>query len=113
MKYIRTKDGRIIEVKRRRIVFPIFPAGETRILFNDNILENDVIKESDNPEDLCDEFVWVTPEGEHRIKPKTGDALWYLCCDYKQGHQIYGAIWTDRGLKYVAKINEKGELELL
>ena len=113
MKYIRTKDGRIIEVKRRRIVFPIFPAGETKVIFNDNILEKDVIKQADNPEDLCDEFVWVTPEGEHRIKPKTADGLWYLCCDYKQGHQIYGAIWTDKGLIYVAKMNEKGELELL
>ena len=26
---------------------------------------------------------------------------------------IYGAIWTDKGLIYVAKMNEKGELELL
>ena len=25
----------------------------------------------------------------------------------------YGAIWTDKGLIYVAKINEKRELELL
>lgn len=25
---------------------------------------------------------------------------------------IYGAIWTDKGLIYVAKMNEKGELEL-
>lgn len=113
MKYIRTKDGRIIKVKKRRIVFPVFPAGETRTIFNDNILENDVIKQSDNPEELCDEFVWVTPEGERRIKPKTGDALWYLCCDYKQGHQIYGAIWTDKGLSYAMKMNERGNWELL
>ena len=27
--------------------------------------------------------------------------------------QIYGAIWTDKGLIYVAKMNKKGELELL
>lgn len=27
--------------------------------------------------------------------------------------QIYGAIWTDKGLIYVAKMNDKGELELL
>lgn len=26
---------------------------------------------------------------------------------------IYGAIWTDKGLIYVAKMNEKGEMELL
>lgn len=27
--------------------------------------------------------------------------------------EVYGAIWTDKGLIYVAKMNDKGELELL
>lgn len=27
--------------------------------------------------------------------------------------KLYGAIWTDKGLIYVAKMNKKGELELL
>ena len=27
--------------------------------------------------------------------------------------EVYGAIWTDKGLIYVARINEKGELELI
>lgn len=27
--------------------------------------------------------------------------------------EVYGAIWTDKGLIYVAKMNNKGELELL
>jgi len=26
---------------------------------------------------------------------------------------IYGAIWTDKGLIYVAKMNDKGEFELI
>ena len=26
---------------------------------------------------------------------------------------VYGAIWTEWGLKYVSKMNEKGELELI
>lgn len=118
MKYIRTKDG-IFERK--------FPNKEQQISFDhktiepayytvkyDWIAKKDVIKESDNPEDLCDEFVWVTPEGKHRIKkPKTGVALLYLCCDYKQGHQIYGAIWTDKGLIYVARMNKERKWELL
>ena len=101
MKYVRTKD-KIYE----NILCDVLPNLK-------RIECQDIIKQADNPEDLCDEFVWVTPEGEHRIKPKTGDALWYLCCDYKQGHQIYGAIWTDKGLIYVARMNDKGELELL
>ena len=68
MKYIRTKDGRIIEVKRRRIVFPVFPAGETRTIFNDNILEKDVIKESDTIEKLCDHLV-VIDKGRWQAPP--------------------------------------------
>ena len=117
MKYIRTKDG-IFERK--------FPNMEHQISFDhktiepayctvkyDWIAKKDVIKQSDTIEELCDEFVWATPEGEHRIKPKTGDGLWCLCCDYKQGHQIYGAIWTDKGLIYVMKMNERRNWELL
>lgn len=29
------------------------------------------------------------------------------------GDELYGAIWTNKGLIYVAKMNDKGELELL
>ena len=34
---------------------------------------------------------------------------------HKEGHiaNVYGAIWTDKGLVYVIKMNEKGEFELL
>jgi hypothetical protein len=56
MKYIRTQGGRIVEVKSRRIVFPVFPAGETRTIFNDNILENNVIKQSDDLKELFDGY---------------------------------------------------------
>ena len=111
--YIRTKEG---------IIFygPIDTRGtykctnfggwkEIKPIFR-NIV---IIKQSDNPEEICDEFIWVTPEGRHHIKPKEGDGLWCLCCNYKEGYQVYGAIWTDKGLIYVAKMNDKGELELL
>jgi hypothetical protein len=97
MKYIRTKD-KICELDDDWASF---------------CKDNASNKQSDNPEELCDEFVWVTPEGEHHIKPKTGDGLWCLCCYYKQGHQIYGAIWTDKGLSYAMKMNERGNWELL
>lgn len=33
--------------------------------------------------------------------------------DFKFTISLYGAIWTDKGLIYVAQMNEKGELELL
>ena len=112
MKYIRTKES-IYEL--------MFPNTEHRTSFDHKTIEpayfttkrdwvakRDVIAQADTIEELCDEFVWVTPEGEHHIKPKTGDGLWYLCCDYKKGHQIYGAIWTDKGLIYIAKLTEEG-----
>ena len=106
MKYIRTNNSKniyetkdLIKCEDKR-----YPNG----WFTKNDVPLTAIKESDNIEDLFDEFVWVTPEGEHRIKPKTGDGLWYLCCDYKKGHQIYGAIWTDKGLIYIAKLTDEG-----
>ena len=105
MKYIRTKDGNIYETKDLiKCEDNRYPKG----WFTKSGVPLIAIKESDNIEDLFDEFVWVTPEGEHHIKPKTGDGLWYLCCDYKKGHQIYGAIWTDKGLIYIAKLTEEG-----
>jgi hypothetical protein len=99
MKYIRTKTF-ITDLANWMEV-----DGKTLIIGG---AKHEIIAQADNIEDLFDEFVWVTPEGEHRIKPKTGDGLWYLCCDYKKGHQIYGAIWTDKGLIYIAKLTDEG-----
>ena len=106
MKYIRTKD----------IVFEL-SYEENGYLYTINgeigCEPKEVIAQADTIDDLCDEFVWITPEKERHIKPKTGDGLWLLCCNYKNEHKVYGAIWTDKGLIYVAKMNDEGELELL
>lgn len=119
MKYIRTKDG----------IYSVYTddlnlndeidteiAGFRAMYCRDlskSISKEDIIKVADTIEELCDEFVWITPENEKHIKPKSGDGLWLLCCNYKDGHKIYGAIWTDKGLIYVAKMNDKGELCLI
>ena len=119
MKYIRTKatkfsDDEILEVLHEsEDHYECEGAFEKRMGCKVYVKKEVAAKVADSLEELCDEFVWVTPEREHHIKPKIGDGLWYLCCDYKKGHQIYGAIWTDKGLIYVAKMNKKGELELL
>lgn len=67
-------------------------------------------------EKLCDEFV---------VEYNAGDKIDHLTYYSKdrmnfiwEGKEdrilaIYGAIWTEKGLIYVAKMNEKGELELL
>lgn len=79
------------------------------------------IAQSDSIEDLCDEFVMLD-QGAHIFIELTGVGTYF----YKYGEEeiyssyyplgdeeIYGAIWTDNGLKYVAKMNDKKELELL
>lgn len=67
--------------------------------------------------ELCDEFVVI---GYYKNKPVHFDTLleaqkfvYENGCQDKDYVEIKGAIWTDKGLIYVAKMNEKGELELL
>lgn len=107
MKYIRTKDG-IYEVD----VLSIHYIGETHFscwdikhtrAFNDW----HIIKQADTIEELCDEFVCLENKMTfHDLGTITSS------CNLKH-LTIYGAIWTEWGLKYIAKMNDKGELELL
>ena len=74
------------------------------------IRKDQVIKQSENLEELCDEFVGVdnTCENGHQLLR----AIPYKCANFWNGG-VYGAVWCESGLKYVAKLNSKGELELL
>ena len=105
--YIRTKDG-IYKVE-----------GETchkKAYFIDRyeedvILKKQVIKQSENLEELCDRFVVIDKETKEVM-----DIVYFLAyaklwsyCKYN----IYGAIWTEWDLKYVARMNDKGDLELI
>lgn len=71
--------------------------------------EYDVVKTSDTIKELLDCFVYIE-KGRHKVF-YTYQVDPYF--DFKYTDSIYGAIWTDKGLIYVAKMNEKGELELL
>lgn len=111
-KYIRTKD----HIYKRLFIDKaiINELGVGACDKDLNPLNEDIIKESDTIEELCDGFV---------IKVKTGYETGYLITyhdekllkqdAYKNGADVYGAIWTDKGLIYVAKMNGKVELELL
>lgn len=95
MKYIRTKDGRIL-------------------VADDNSLMSKLTtnKVADTIEELCDEFVMINEENEHYIKQDND--IHHIRRKWEIGnYKVYGAIWTDKGLIYVAKMNNKGELELL
>ena len=102
MNYIRTKDG----------IYTLSEAYWAGI-------EDEIIAQADTIEELCDEFVYENQEYKTPQK----------CCQSYSGNwhdeqssrlltddevlTVKGAIWTDKGLIYVAKMNEKGELELL
>lgn len=111
MKYVRTKDGRIYQIYDKVFEYK----GDKRYQLVDSRFEislNDIVKQADTIEELCDEFVIADVEHkcwERVFKP----ALESVLKDYEKPYEIYGAIWTDKGLIYVAKLNDKGELELL
>lgn len=81
-----------------------------------------IIKESNTIEELCDEFRYKFCEGDEHVGcyHYHYDGKWYDkdedivgALSEKEILTIRGAIWTDKGLIYVAKMNEKGELELI
>lgn len=103
MKYIRTKDGRIFECFDDGIIADFDTPRPTYVA------DDYILKQADNIEELCDEFV-STYDKYHDHWDNLKECL-QLCWD--GGAKIYGAIWTDKGLIYVAKMNEEGELKLL
>ena len=68
-----------------------------------------VIKQSDTIEELCDGFVIDFKNGSHTFYQDFEDTKLL----YNGNQDLFGAIWTSKGLIYVAKMNDKGELELL
>lgn len=84
--------------------------------------KDDLIKVADTIEELCDEFVDIDNHDYYKIAHTNGLTLALSKTRRFMGHydirlkeigQIMGAIWTEWGLKYVAKMNKKGEMELL
>ena len=105
--YIRTKNGRILDFDK---------LNEVSKLSID--MAEEPIRESENIEELCDEFVVFDKEQPN------GKLLYYKgfenlkkeFIDFEKDKEkvvVCGAIWTDKGLIYVAKMNSTGELELL
>lgn len=125
-KYIRTELG-IYEID--------FSRNETDICYFTTkgwVYKEDIIKESDNLEDLFDEFIahWKKDDKEfgtngtywkdNNEKPRyfQYNNLDVICSEISyfasslDRLDIYGALWTDKGLIYVAKMNKDGEWEL-
>ena len=109
MKYIRTKYDGVYEVKDNKVIIGIISIDLETYIQNYGGIVNDTIEE------LCDEFV-IEVNGKMPfvseiffLKEDIKEMIEY----YKGSDNIYGAIWTNKGLIYVAKMNNDGELELI
>lgn len=123
MKYIRTTDGRILKFGEQTDIG--YEKGYLAIHNRAEIVDTCdpivVLKESYNIVDLCDDLIGVDIE----TKAAVISGRYYELDEIKEemmnkygfqlgkDYEIYGAIWTNKGLIYVAKLNDKGELELL
>lgn len=108
MKYVRTEDG-IFRIANDKITVI---NGCQFVLIRYGIFHGLDVKDklADTIEELCDKYVYIRPNGFHESYDNlSDDDLDYI----REGWIIYGAIWTDKGLIYVAKMNESGVLELL
>ena len=127
MRYIRTKDG-IFAFEGVNTVTKVYetPKGIEPWKYDDGTLVKEKDKfirvnnkdykvdeenTADTIEELCDEFVY---------NDKTFKCVLYKdfnvvkqLCSLRNEYSVYGAIWTNKGLIYVAKMNDKGELEFL
>jgi len=114
-KYIRTKD-RIFEVNENGETYNGYGCKSKNGTVK--IHKKDIIKEADTIEELVDEFVI---KHINNSNPYVVDEYQKteILKDRQKAFVEYGveevkcAIWTDKGLIYVAKMNEKGELELI
>jgi len=108
--YVRTKDG-VYDTSKGLYT----PSIKMYAIGIKTIYEDDILKQAETIEELCDEFVAL-------IQPDNYEEYGSLLSDYDDMVRLfkkypknifYGAIWTKWGLKYVAKMNDKGELELI
>ena len=107
MKYIRTKDG-IFEVANERTITEFQVIDH---LHNRAFLKDEILADADTIEELCDCFVIKYEKGLPVIYEKDDTSInTFKRCKL---FEIYGAIWTNKGLIYVAKMNDKGELVLI
>ena len=112
MKYIRTKNKILLVRNEDKSWYYVWDIRKKAYIV---VSKKHIINQADTIEELCDGYVvrrYVMDEPCHwfyitKEKMKADISL------RNSAYTIFGAIWTDKGLIYVAKMNEKGELELL
>lgn len=111
--FIRTKDNVYIKIRDTEFENKHIVVGKTPIDFGTYILKKDIIKQADTIAELCDEFVIKNQHNTYYTMNYEDMISDYHWGRFHERDTIYGAIWTDKGLIYVAKMNENGELELI
>lgn len=111
MKYIRTRTNIFEVVEETEIVYKVIGASRNRNnVYSKSKCQTEVINSGDTIEELIDKYVIYLPS--KNIYDVSG-VNYLKRLEFDFGEVCYGAIWTEWGLKYVAKMNEKGELELI
>lgn len=109
--YLRTKDGKIYKTLGDYMQSDL-PPTKMRV---ENVVKgwhiiipkSKIVKQSNTIKELCDEFVYKVKGGGRFIDDE-------LANEFDAFESVHGAIWNDKGLIYVAKMNNnKGDLELL
>ena len=127
MKYIRTKDGRTVELEghfawidnidketKKIISYRLYQIEQEPYVLKEMNIE----KEADTIEELCDCFIAVDKNGNLCENPMIAKGHCFKSFyNYYKANKLdvdyYLAILTDKGLTYVAKMNDDGELKLL
>ena len=113
MKYIRTKDG-IYDIEKS--TFHFFEGGIEIVSYCKQFEQNlDLCKTANTIEELCD-YVFLFDD-ELTIRKITHendkDLIEWLKECIELGMQVKLAILTDKGLIYIAELNDKGVLCLI
>ena len=111
MKYIRTKDDVEIVVREFEKELAVRSKDE-KYYPNHKINKEFVLNQADTIAELCDGLI---------VEDKNNSSLWFVMemgefkneKEHLTGWNYNAFIKTDKGLIYVAKMNDKGELELL
>lgn len=106
--YVKT-ELRVYQVIQEYTDFYVVKDGNV----NPALPKSFVLSESDNLSELCDEFVAVD---NNKWSPNYLIPFDEIADEIKRNgsrFKYFGAIWTSKGLIYVAKLNQKGVLELL
>ncbi len=123
--FVRTENGiyEVISLKKEKFgKYYCYRVDRKNINKYSLVAETSILKQADTIEELCDCFYWDCKDGfnihnfmNYSIAKDTWDEYVSDCLidEEKIESNMYGCIKTSKGLIYVAKMNEKGELKLL